>query len=184
MASGTAAAVGTGAFSAFETDREATIEVVDDTEAYVGLVPGDDWADEEDGRNALDGAYAKIADNGKLEITIDRLNPQSKTEFRNVFRLQNNTGADRDDKPGDKQFAFAFEGDNADAVNVIVDGEDRSDGSPFTVVPGADERVDLFIDASDLEEGDEVATEMTITAAEPEDGSNPDFGQGAGSDGS
>ena len=204
LAAGSSAAMGTGAFSAFEADRDADIAVTNDAEAYVALEPGDDWGERVDAGDYHDGAYAELNGDGVLEITIDELNPEAKTEFRNVFRIRNNSGVDDNDAyEGDLQSNIQFEvsGGNASALTVVaredqrdsqtieddgilLDGDadqikrvlDDGGGNIGTWKYGREDQIDLIVDTSGLEDGDTVADTLTITAAEPESADSPNFG--------
>jgi len=78
LATGSAAAVGTGAFSFLQTDRDLEIEVVDDTGGYLGL-------------NPLKTDYATVdGTTGEVGIEFDELNPNSVTLFDAVVEVKNN----------------------------------------------------------------------------------------------
>ena len=74
LATGTAAAMGTGAFSNATVEREVTVETTGDNEALVGLESTSD--------------YAEITGD-TLEITFDELNADADFTFEDVFKLTN-----------------------------------------------------------------------------------------------
>lgn len=76
LAAGSSAAVGSGAFSFTQTDRDLVIEVTGDENAYLGLTPLKE--------------YAEMGDDGEVGITFDELNPNSVTLFDAVVEVQNN----------------------------------------------------------------------------------------------
>ncbi|WP_423995676.1 hypothetical protein [Halorubrum trapanicum] len=90
LASGSAAAMGTGAFSSVSADRDVAVSVADDNDAFLSLSPSD-------GPNS---AYAQETD-GMLEIAFDGsisdqsgpngtgINDQATTIIRDVFDIQN-----------------------------------------------------------------------------------------------
>ena len=79
LATGSAAAMGTGAFSSVEADRNLEAEVVSDDGAYLGVNATSDYAE-----NTGDG----------IEFTFDQLNPDSLTEFVDVFEFENSGSQD------------------------------------------------------------------------------------------
>ena len=189
LAAGSSAAIGTGALNVFEADRDATIEVVDDTDGYIQLLPGDraDGATES-------GGYAEINDDGELEITIDRLNTNATSKFDNVFRVKNNVDPNDVDYAGAPEFdlQFTLTGDNADAVTVLgykglgddevvraVDDEDYDlnlpggGGDTKVLSLGEVMQIDLQIDTTDVElegegETEQIVDTLTVSAQEPE----------------
>lgn len=189
LAAGSSAAVGTGALNAFEADRDATIEVVDDTDAYIQLLPGD----RADG-NTESGGYAEINDDGELEIVIDRLNANATSKFDNVFRVKNNIDSSDVDYGGDPEFDLQFElsGSDADAVTVLgYDGlgddevvratDDESydlnlpggGGDSKVLAFGDVMQIDLQIDTTDVDlsgedETEQIVDTLTVSAQEPE----------------
>lgn len=187
LVAGGAAATGTGAMNVFSADRDATIEVVDDSEAYVGLYPGDD-DQVTDSDSTESGGYAKLNDSGALEITIDELNPEAETKFINVFRIANQVSDDDVDWGGSPEvgLSFSLSGGNASAVEVLVHkgvgstvnddgtGYDASftggsgDGDVGVLTTGTVAQVDLQIDTSGLDDGDSIADTLTVNAEEPE----------------
>ncbi|WP_080510505.1 hypothetical protein [Halorubrum coriense] len=95
LASGSAAAVGTGAFTSVTADRSVTVSVTGDESAYLGM----------DAEGSTNGAYAnESGDDGDLSINFDDLsngddltetsggsgvNPSAVTTAEDVFRITN-----------------------------------------------------------------------------------------------
>lgn len=90
LASGTAATVGSGAVSFLtQTEgREASINVANDRNAYLGLEPGEN-VDPEEGPN-----YVSYNDEGKFRLQFNRLNNQAFNKFCGVFNITNNGAED------------------------------------------------------------------------------------------
>lgn len=84
LASGTAAAVGTGAFSFVRAERDITVNVVDDSNAYLGLESTSAYADNTGDELALNFAGGTDNQNG------DGLNANADSRFDNVFKIVNN----------------------------------------------------------------------------------------------
>lgn len=102
LASGSAAAVGTGAFSQAEVRRNATVAVGDDSESFVGLEP-------------VDTDRAFINDDGLLEFDFaegfedddQALNGNAQIQFDRVFEVTNNS---------DSNIGFAVGGQGDDGA--------------------------------------------------------------------
>lgn len=89
-AGGTAAALGTGAFSSVEAERDVAVTVSEDASAYLGIQPGD-------GPN---GEYADTTDSDALAINLtgdndnvsgggQGINANAVTGIEEVFQIQN-----------------------------------------------------------------------------------------------
>jgi len=91
LASGSAAAVGTGAFTSVSANRDVTIDVVDDANALLGI----------DGSNASNGDYlVEGGDVAALDITDSNGNIQGEgvnenavTVLRDLFDIRNQGGS-------------------------------------------------------------------------------------------
>jgi len=81
MAAGGTAVMGTGAISVTNFDRSLDAEVVGDAKAYLGLISESEYASQSGGKLQLD--FGSNSEGGQ------GLNPDSDTEFRNVFRVKN-----------------------------------------------------------------------------------------------
>lgn len=89
LAAGSAAAVGTGAFSNFQGDRDATFSIAADNNAFLGLSAPNGPLE--------NGEHASIQANNELAIHFNSssstggngLNPDAETWFDEVFRVTN-----------------------------------------------------------------------------------------------
>lgn len=86
LASGTAAAVGTGAFTSVEADRSVDVAVEDDASAYLGLDTSGDANDQ----------YVSGQGSGEIVIDFDDstnggsgVNPNADTVLESVFQIEN-----------------------------------------------------------------------------------------------
>ncbi|MDG5759179.1 DUF1102 domain-containing protein [Natronococcus sp. A-GB1] len=80
---GASALVGSGAFGFVRAERDLTVDVVDDSDAYLRLVANSAYADDEGGQLALDFAGGFDDQNG------DGLNDNADSRFDDVFRIEN-----------------------------------------------------------------------------------------------
>jgi len=88
LAAGSAAAMGTGAFTSVQAERDLTVEAVGDSSAFLAMEPYD-------GPN---GQYASIGQNGEVAIDFTSndkasgtgLNNSADTNIENVLNITNN----------------------------------------------------------------------------------------------
>ena len=104
LASGSAAAMGTGAFTSVSAERGVSVSVVGDGDAYLRMVP--------------ESQYASFASNGEIKLTFDSLNTDAKSEFSDVFAIQNQ---------GDHNAAIWL--DTGDATTAVYTEEGESQGT-------------------------------------------------------
>ncbi|WP_144799610.1 hypothetical protein [Halorubrum depositum] len=116
LATGSAAAVGTGAFTTARVDRSISVDVAGDNAAYLGLDPSiSEYAVQQNKKMQLvfDGSNGQ---NG------DGLNPDSDTGFHNVFRIVNNgtntIRAQLQDVPSDSPMVFKYTSDADDSTTL------------------------------------------------------------------
>jgi hypothetical protein len=114
LASGSAAAVGTGAFSSVSAERGVSVSVVGDGDAYLRMVP--------------ESQYASFASNGEIKLTFDSLNTDATSEFSDVFAIQNQ---------GDQNAAIWL--DTGDASAAVYTEEGESQG---TIAPNIEDNVE------------------------------------------
>lgn len=81
LAAGGAAVMGTGAISVTNFERNLSVNIASDENAYLSLVPNSDYAEINGNQLVLD--FGENSEGGK------GLNENSDTEFRNVFRVEN-----------------------------------------------------------------------------------------------
>ena len=139
---GTAAgglAVGTGAFTSVAADRDVTVEVTGDADAFLSLNPLD---------NPGNGEYAEVDDSGEFFLQLTEtaeggsgLNPEAVTPAADVFEVENQ---------GTEEIELTLTPDTPEA-----EGEDIS-GAP------------LFLDDDDLE-GDVPGDQEVLLGVLPQD---------------
>lgn len=126
LATGSAAAMGTGAFTSVEAERDLTVETADDANAFLGITPYD-------GPN---GQYANVQTDGTVDIDFTSndaasgvgLNKNADTNIENVLQITNNgTQAVRvnvaiEDENGD------IGGDAASGLEIGISGD--KEGGP------------------------------------------------------
>ena len=172
---GSGAIIGTGAYSRVESDRDATIQVAQDPDAYLGL----------DRCDTPNGEYALIDDNGHLAIEMspdnedvlgDGLNSNSRTFADNVFQITNQGKEevcvwiqDSDDWPtfdGERRVQFyvgSSEGasDLDDLEDQSLISDDGSEGEALDV--GESICVGVAAVTKDLSEGDRLLADLDDT---------------------
>lgn len=79
LATGSAAAVGTGAFSSVRANRDIAAATIGDASAYLGLESKSDYA---------------TYDGKELELSFDNLNENAESRFYNTFWIRNNGSND------------------------------------------------------------------------------------------
>lgn len=171
---GAAVMLGSGAFTSVEADRPVSVEVVDDTDAYLSPVPLDEDGEVPDDPSdpsqlrtpeAQEEPYAVInEDNGRLELTFSALNPEATTHVSQVFQITN----DGEDTVG---VWFEAEGDNKNAVT-FTDGNDNvlNDG-PENAVDlnvGNEIVVDVEFDTSDISTDEDIIDTLVLNADQAE----------------
>ena len=145
LATGTAAAVGSGAFSSVEASRDVSVEVADDAQAYLAIEATSDYA-ETDGDGVLELDFGDLGDAGEGEhvgedsaYIFGSGNPD-----RNVFTVENRGTQDVDVTPAQQLIAFDDSGTEIQNENNTLD---------------VNEDYELFIFISNFAE--EQSTELT-----------------------
>ena len=181
---GASALVGSGAVSQFNSgDREVSVEVVDDSQAYIALDPSDETYEGQRNTN-----FAQMDDDGRLylDFTSDNptsarsgdpeegtglggqgVNPDSEYFFDGVFRvvnLANDTGS------GVGEQDIWFEKDDLDELTFyhLKDGDRENiegEGNSVDISPGQELPIGVQIDASDLDSGDDLDGTIQVHAA-------------------
>ncbi|MFB6082659.1 MAG: DUF1102 domain-containing protein [Halorientalis sp.] len=85
LAAGSAAAVGTGAFTSVSAERSVSVAVATDKNAYLGLEPTDQRASLNNGQLKLDFSSSDV----KGATNAEGLNPNSRTTFLDLFEVVN-----------------------------------------------------------------------------------------------
>lgn len=125
LASGAAATVGSGAFSSVEAERSLTVQIADDSDAYLQF--STDLGDSPDNNYE----YAEINDDGELEVEFAEndagglgVNPNAVTIFKDVFSIKNR-GTEN------MEISVEFGGDVEDQIGLnmyYVNDDPKDDG--------------------------------------------------------
>ena len=166
LATGSSAAVGTGAFSSASAERSVTVDVADDSDGYLGL-RSPHWFDSEN--------YSQVTGDGELELNFDGNgegdgpNVNAVLRFEEVFEVMNQ---------GSKDIKIWFEPDQ-DLSDVIsfyphmgvydddhdgLIGEDDAWSFPGHTNVGDRFPVGVEIDTTDVNVG-EIEGSVTVHAA-------------------
>ena len=156
-------AVGSGAFSSVEAERNMSVEINDDTEAYLTAQPlnedGDPVPDEGPEPNAQDTPYAVIdEDTGRLVLTFESLNADADTLVTEVFQVANE---------GTQEIGVFFdkEGDNTGAVEFYDQDDNRLDVDESDAVRidvGDSLNIDVEFDTHGVDPGDSLMDTLLI----------------------
>lgn len=165
LASGAAAAVGTGAFSSVTASRDIDVEVADDANAYLRL-EGTDGANSEyvtaDGNGGT--LTIDLSSNNTLSSGGEGVNPDAVTQIDDLFDVENQ---------GTQEVTISLDktGENADLVGFYSDDEaydgDSLSESGVTLTPGESATVSLEIDTEGegVGDGDELLDSVTFDAS-------------------
>ena len=155
-------AVGSGAFSSVEAERNMSVEINDDTEAYLTAQPLD-----EDGNpvlegpepNAQDTPYAVIDDDtGRLVLTFESLNADAETLVTEVFQVANEGTQEIGiflEKEGDNTGAVEFHDQNGNRLDV-----DESDAVRIDTGESLD--IDVEFDTHGVDPGESLMDTLLI----------------------
>ena len=158
LAAAGAAGMGTGAFSSVEADRSLSVQIADDSDAYVafstdlGNTPHNNYE------------YAEINDDGEIEIEFAGndanglgVNPNSVTRFDDVFSVKNQGTEDAelwveidDDISDDIDLDFYYVGKEQPSIV----GENNAFGPSWGFGVGSSFRVGIEVDTTGTETGD------------------------------
>ena len=165
LASGAAAAVGTGAFSSVTATRDIDVEVADDANAYLRLQgtggANSDYVTEDGTGGTL--TINLTEDNDDVAGGGQGVNPDAVTQIDDLFEIENQ---------GTQEVEISLDksGDNADLVEFYPDDE-AYDGDSFadasiSLGPGEDAVVSLEIDTEgeNVGDGDELLDTVTFNA--------------------
>ena len=142
-----ATVLGSGAFSSVEADRSITVEVADDTEAFLALIPTTEYATlQENGMFTLDLSPSNPTDAGGLGI-----NANAETPSR--IHSKSKTGKHRRCNQSSK-------GDESGGIDITLG--DVTDDLTMTIAPSENaDPVDLL-----LNPGESVSYDVTAFAGE------------------
>lgn len=165
LASGTAAVVGSGAFSSVTATRDVDVEVADDASAYLRL----------EGAGGANSDYVTQDGNGgtlKIDLSSSNdgvagggegVNPDAITQIDDLFVVENQGTQEVD-------VDISKSGDNADRVEFYPDGQAYSgeplSSSAVTLAPGDSATISLEVDTegSGLGDGDQLLDSVTFSA--------------------
>jgi len=174
LASGSAAAVGTGAFSSVEAERTIDLSTEDDSNALLEITLNNDY--DGDGEE-----YVTETSDGRFEIAVDNLNREAVTRFEDLFTVANTGGQDLDlwinvdfgaDTPNDDEqdpIRGAGSGGSDGPVEIEYNGDSIIGGTQQqaeTTAPlNSGESVDLTVevDTRDINEDEEVSSGASNT---------------------
>lgn len=165
LASGTAAAVGTGAFTSVNADRSVDVEVAGDANAYLAL---------EQTSNPNSQQYVQV-NNGEVAIDFSSSNPNTNSttgtgDLGNGFNPDAVTNVNsllRVTNQGTQDVTFTINHSlstgNADVTLSTDDqgGEDDLVANSITLTPGDSIDIDLTVDTTD--QGPAEITDGTVT---------------------
>ena len=150
LTAASAAAMGTGAFEGayINAERDLTIDVKSDANAYLGLVPTSKFAHSKQVSGGWEGGQGV----SELEIVIDRLNVNGDTRLDDVFRVRNQTGqeiklkiGDEPDWNGGYEDAFQVWAQPTDGGNDQGSAVRLDDGGYHTMQSGEEVEINIFI---------------------------------------
>ncbi|MDQ2050204.1 DUF1102 domain-containing protein [Natronolimnohabitans sp. A-GB9] len=173
LVSGLAVAISTGAFSSVRIDRQVTVSVKEDDDAYLQLTPlDDDIAELVDGN--LELGFGELAPDDAVDLGRG-INQQSTTEFTDVFAVTNLgrqkvrlvVDADTASAPGEWELRFYADDEKRTLLNADTDTPIGTDDG-ITLVAGAGVDVDIVIEhtakaASDPADIEAAATLVAVT---------------------
>jgi hypothetical protein len=167
IATGGAAALGTGAFSSVEADRQMSVELNDDTEAYLVAQPLDqdgNLVEEGPEPNAQDTPYAVINEEGRLVLTFDSLNPDAETVVNEVFHVANEGTQEIGvffEKEGSNTGAVEFYANNGE-LNIDDERLDVSEGGAIRIGVGESFNIDVEFDTHGISSEDSIMDTLVI----------------------
>ena len=162
LATGSAAAIGTGAFTTVEAERDFAVEVVEDDAAYLALEASDDTGLVED-------------DGGVLEVDLtdspqgaEGVNQNAVTTIEDAFTITHQGTQD----VGVEVTLFDDAGDviddgTEDAVSLLVGDDDLITDGPIDVEVG--DELDVTIEVDTLDEELETDVDSVLISADEED---------------
>lgn len=148
IAAGGGALAGTGAFSSVEANRDVTVAVEGDANAYLALLPYD-------GPNGDGSQYVQTA-NGELAVTLDKVNKHAVTTLENVFEVLNQ---------GSQPVALYIE-DGSDEVSFTAEGASiEGESNAVNLDVGESTAISIEVDTTDGQSvGDVLLEEVTVVA--------------------
>lgn len=141
-----AAVLGSGAFSSVEANRSVTVEVADDTEAFLALIPTSEYAIERNGLFTLDLSSSNPTDAGGTGV-----NANAETIIKDAFKIENR---------GTQTVEITFEGGTLSGIE--IKSSDVSDDLTVSITPFENGSAsDLIVGP-----GESVSYDVTVFAGE------------------
>ena len=151
---GAGALIGSGAFSRVESQRDVTVEIAEDPDAYLGL----------DACGSLNGDnFAEIGDDGHLFLDFgdngndgEGVNSDSRTWFDNVIQICNQGKAEANVYIN----SDALEDDENYANGAFYEETTLEEEEVDAVVPGGERRLDFYEGIASGSQGDDEITSI------------------------
>ena len=174
LVAGGGAAMGTGAFTSVEAERDVDVTVAGDLESYIALQPvQNDLVEDPDERDlesrtpvAQDDPFSKVDEtSGRLELNVTALNAEAETIIPNLFEIRHQGVENRDvtvfiEQNGENTDVLTFfTFDENDDRIVLNEGEEGA-----TVSSGERVIVNLEADTGGVSPGDDIIESITIKA--------------------
>ncbi|WP_082238260.1 DUF1102 domain-containing protein [Halorubrum tebenquichense] len=167
LASGSAAAVGTGAFTSVTATRDIDVEVADDASAYLRL-EGTGGANSDyvtdDGNGGTLAISLASGNSSEVSGGGDGVNPDAVTQIDDLFTIENQGTQE-------VNVSISKTGDNSGLVSFYPEGEaydgNSLSGTDLTLSAGTGSDIWVEVDtegASNLSDGDELLDSVTFTA--------------------
>ena len=160
LATGSAAALGTGAFSSVEAERSVEIDVEGDAEAYLRLTGDEEFIDDDTPQDSeLEFAFGV---NEETEEGGQGFNDDAVTVVEDIVTIENQGTEDT------VQVDFGEDGDNDDEVTVNLDDADvklmlPDNVSDRTIDVGNSTTIDIEVDTRDPD-GSDSEEDITLYA--------------------
>ena len=180
LVASSSALIGSGAFTSVEAERQVDVEVRNDEEAYLALLPTDEDGEEVSDITAgdtdripeapaQDDPFAVVdEETGRLELDVVSLNSNAKTKITNVFKIVNQGSNDVDVFV---DASFEADGDGHPDALTFQSGDDvLSEDSPVELESGHDIVVDITFDTRGIDPTDDIADTITVHGEDPNRG--------------
>ena len=175
LASGSAAAVGTGALSTATVEgRTVDVNVAADSSGFVEIAPENDTYAEENENGQLELTFDDDSDGGVIAGDAQGLNPNSTYNFSEVFSVRNAFGngdlyfvIEKDGFDVDITLEASGEGNPDESKSLLVDDYTNPDNLPKLLEPGT-AYADITIETPEEDVGS-AGGSLTIHAANGDD---------------
>jgi hypothetical protein len=137
LASGSAAAIGTGAFTSVEADRQVDVQVADDSNAYLGLTPA----------NGANGAYAEDVGNDEVAVNFNDINDGNSSEG-NVTTGGSGVNPNAD-TVAKSVFTIENQGTQEVSVSLTGSGDVSTQGQGTAISAPSSDGINASLDADD-----------------------------------